>query len=119
MRSTAVSPGTTATSAHGKLPISRPPPGRNPSEIPAPVRVPTDAYADNWTDYGIVSPDPDRDVSTLYRILIHDLSDFAVFMMDSNGIITTWNAGVERNLGYTEEEFVGHPVSMIFVPEDI
>jgi PAS domain S-box-containing protein len=40
-------------------------------------------------------------------------------MMDPQGIITTWNAGVERNLGYTEHEFVGQPVSIIFIPEDI
>src|SRR5207248_8703628 len=55
----------------------------------------------------------------LYRILIHDLGDFAIFMTDPNGIITTWNAGVERNLGYTEAEFVGQSVSIIFTPEDI
>ena len=40
-------------------------------------------------------------------------------MMDPEGTITTWNAGVFRNLGYNEEEFIGMNVSNIFAPEDV
>jgi PAS domain S-box-containing protein len=53
------------------------------------------------------------------RLLVHQLTEFAIFLMDTDGIITTWNAGVERNLGYRENEFIGKPVSMIFTPEDV
>lgn len=68
----------------------------------------------------IISKNPeDRDYGKLYRLLVHELTDFAIFMMDPNGMITTSNAGVERNLGYTESEFVGQSVSIIFTPEDI
>jgi len=72
------------------------------------------------TSRNIISANPeDRDYSELYRLLVHELTDFAIFMMDPDGIITTWNAGVERNLGYTESEFVGQPASIIFTPEDV
>src|SRR5579883_2804052 len=39
-------------------------------------------------------------------------------MTDPDGIITTWNKGVEYNLGYPRDAFVGHDVAMIFTPED-
>jgi PAS domain S-box-containing protein len=71
------------------------------------------------SDHGMISRDPGRDVGTLFRTLIHDLNDFAIFVMDPDGIITTWNAGVERNLGYTEQEFIGQPISIIFTQEDV
>lgn len=60
----------------------------------------------------------DRDAARLYRLLVHQLPDFAIFMLDPQGIITTWNEGVLRNFGYTEDEFVGKPASMVFTPED-
>ncbi len=59
------------------------------------------------------------DAARLYRLLVHQLTDFAIFLIDPDGIITTWNAGVRRNLGYEEHEFVGKDVSMIFTLEDI
>lgn len=67
-----------------------------------------------------VSRHPEEvDAARLYRLLVHQLGDFAIFLIDPDGIITTWNAGVERNLGYQEHEFIGKNVSMIFSPEDI
>ena len=54
-----------------------------------------------------------------FRSFIHDLNGVAIFTMDADGCITSWNAGVERYLGYSESEFVGRSVSMIFTAEDI
>lgn len=68
--------------------------------------------------------DPTRDsleydFRQLYRLLVRDLADFAIFVMDPSGRITTWNAGVERNLGYDESEFIGQHFSKLFTPEDV
>jgi two-component system CheB/CheR fusion protein len=53
-----------------------------------------------------------------YRMLIDSATDFAIFMLDLEGRITTWNSGSERICGYTEREALGKPGSIIFVPED-
>ena len=59
-----------------------------------------------------------RHSAETYRLLVENLRDFAVFMMDRGGRITSWNLGVGHVLGYGEPEFVGRPAAMIFTPED-
>ncbi len=61
----------------------------------------------------------DVDAARLYRLLVHQLPEFAIFLIDPEGNITTWNSGVLKNLGYQEHEFVGQNVAMLFTPEDI
>ncbi len=58
------------------------------------------------------------DRARLYNILISQLGDFAVFLTDPHGFLASWNPGVERILGYAEDEWVGNSVEMIFTPED-
>ncbi len=54
----------------------------------------------------------------LYRMQVRELRGYAMFMIDPQGILTSWNAGVEQLLGYTEEEWIGQHASIIFTPED-
>jgi PAS domain S-box-containing protein len=54
----------------------------------------------------------------LYRIQVRDAANYAMFMVDHAGTILTWNSGVEKLLGYTEEEWVGQHASIIFTPAD-
>src|SRR5947209_5703755 len=60
----------------------------------------------------------DAHEASLYRNLVKDLPNYAIFRVDSDGTITSWNSGVERILGYSEEQFVGRPFSILFTPED-
>lgn len=60
----------------------------------------------------------DKDFTTLYRLLVEELTDYAIFLMDTQGWITSWNKGVEQNLGYKEEEFIGQHARIILTPED-
>ncbi len=53
-----------------------------------------------------------------YRFLVEKLEDYAIFMMDVNGSITTWNKGAEIQFGYFEEEVLGKNFSIIFTEED-
>src|SRR5947199_7030976 len=54
----------------------------------------------------------------LYRMQVRELRGYAMFMIDPAGIITSWNAGVEQLLGYSEEEWVGQHAHKIFTPEE-
>lgn len=57
------------------------------------------------------------DYARLYSLLIEDLPEYAVFLMDPDGTIRSWNPGVERILGYKRDEWVGRNVSIIFTAE--
>lgn len=53
-----------------------------------------------------------------YRTLIEAVEDYAIFALDLDGKITSWNEGVEYILGYTQEEVIGMHLSELFIPED-
>lgn len=57
--------------------------------------------------------------ANLYRVLVKELGEYAIFFINCDGMFGSWNAGVERLLGYSEQEFVGCPFSMIFTQADI
>ena len=54
----------------------------------------------------------------LYRMQVRELRNYAMFMLDPDGIITSWNAGVEQLLGYSEVEWIGQHACMIFTPAE-
>jgi PAS domain S-box-containing protein len=54
-----------------------------------------------------------------YRILVDTCEDHAIFMLDPQGQIVSWNVGAERMSGYTPEQAVGRNFSCFFSPEDI
>lgn len=54
-----------------------------------------------------------------FRLLVEDVQDYAIFMLDTSGRFVSWNAGVERILGYSEAEFIGQHASCIFTAEDV
>jgi PAS domain S-box-containing protein len=60
----------------------------------------------------------DRELAQLYRLQVRDLEDAAFFLITPDGVITTWNRGVEKIFGYTEQEWVGQNASLIFTAED-
>jgi PAS domain S-box-containing protein len=51
-----------------------------------------------------------------YRTLIDAVRDYAIFLLDADGIVATWNAGAERIKGYRADEVIGRHFSM-FYPE--
>ena len=61
--------------------------------------------------------EPARD-DQLFRILVQGVTDYAIFLLDVDGRITTWNPGAERIKGYTAAEVVGSHFSRFYTPED-
>lgn len=56
--------------------------------------------------------------SELYRVQVRESTQYAMFVLDTDGIILSWNAGVQHILGYSEEEWIGQHASIIFTKAD-
>lgn len=54
-----------------------------------------------------------------YRILVESVKEYAIFSTDALGIVTTWNAGAERILQFTESEILGKPMSLVYTTDDV
>ncbi len=52
-----------------------------------------------------------------FRLLVESVRDYAIFMLDANGRVATWNSGAERIKGYAADEIIGQHFS-IFYPAD-
>ncbi|HEY5278785.1 MAG TPA: PAS domain S-box protein [Pseudolabrys sp.] len=53
-----------------------------------------------------------------YRLLIEAVTDYAIYMLDPTGIVTSWNPGAHRFKGYTADEIVGQHFSRFYTEED-
>jgi PAS domain S-box-containing protein len=54
-----------------------------------------------------------------FRILVEAIEDYAVFMLDPDGVVATWNAGAQRIKGYTADEVLGQPIDRFYTAEDL
>src|SRR5947209_9658729 len=52
-----------------------------------------------------------------FRLLVESVRDYAIFMLDPQGHVLTWNAGAERFKGYRAHEIVGRHFSTFYPPE--
>ena len=52
-----------------------------------------------------------------FRLLVESVRDYAIFMLDPNGVVLTWNAGAERFKGYRADEIIGQHFSRFYPPE--
>ena len=59
-----------------------------------------------------------RESERQFRLLVAGVTDYALFMLDPNGIVTSWNAGAERIKGYTAEEIIGQHFSRFYTEPD-
>jgi PAS domain S-box-containing protein len=53
-----------------------------------------------------------------FRNLVDSVTDYAIFMLDQAGHVTTWNAGAERIKGYSGDEIIGQHFSIFYTEED-
>ncbi|HXH43193.1 MAG TPA: PAS domain S-box protein [Bradyrhizobium sp.] len=54
-----------------------------------------------------------------YRRLIEAVIDYAIFQLDPEGNVATWNPGAERIKGYAPEDIIGQHFSRFYTPEDV
>lgn len=54
-----------------------------------------------------------------FRRLVEAVKDYAIFMLNTEGVITTWNSGAKRITGFTDAEILGKHVSVFYTQKDI
>lgn len=68
-----------------------------------------------------IRPTPPRggDSPDLYRALVETVRDYAIFVLDPEGCVLTWNLGAQALKGYTKEEIIGKHFSTFYPPEAV
>jgi PAS domain S-box-containing protein len=66
-----------------------------------------------------VTADNRREGDARFELLVESVKDYAIFMLDPSGVVTTWNSGAERIKGYKASEIVGKHFSTFYPPEDV
>ena len=54
----------------------------------------------------------------LFRLLVQSVTDYAIYMLDTEGHVSSWNPGAERIKGYSPEEILGKHFSRFYTPDD-
>jgi PAS domain S-box-containing protein len=54
-----------------------------------------------------------------YQLLVEAITDYAIYLLDANGVIVSWNPGAQRMKGYAPEEIIGEHFSRFYLPEDV
>ena len=58
-----------------------------------------------------------RHAAEEFKLLVDGVRDYAIFMLDGNGRVTTWNSGAERLKGYEGDEIIGKDFSIFYTEE--
>jgi len=53
-----------------------------------------------------------------FRVLVQGVTDYAIYTLDPDGLVTNWNAGAQRIKGYSPDEVVGQHFSLFYTPDD-
>ena len=54
-----------------------------------------------------------------WRLLVNQVEEYAIFMLDRDGFVTTWNEGAKNMKGYAEKEILGQHFSTFYPEEDV
>jgi PAS domain S-box-containing protein len=53
-----------------------------------------------------------------FELLVQSVTDYAIYMLSIDGIVSSWNAGARRFKGYEADEIIGHHFSCFYTPQD-
>jgi PAS domain S-box-containing protein len=59
-----------------------------------------------------------RESEERFRLLVERVRDYAIFMLDPDGIVRSWNEGAQALKGYTAQEIIGRHFSAFYTPQD-
>ena len=78
-----------------------------------------DRHAARKTDWREFRNLSDIEADHRYRRLVEAVQDYAIFMLDLSGNVTSWNPGAQRAKGYSAEEITGRHFSLFYTSEDV
>ena len=76
----------------------------------------SDSSSDSSDRQGI--EDALRESEENFRLLVSAVQDYAIFMLDINGCVATWNEGAERIKGYSDTEVIGRHFSLFYTEDE-
>ncbi len=60
-----------------------------------------------------------RESEDCFRLLVEGIRDYAIFLVDAEGLITSWNPGGQKAFGYRDRDILGQPLIRLYPPEDV
>lgn len=66
----------------------------------------------------IATSETSADTDRRYRLLVDSIKDYAIFLLDPEGCVTSWNAGAQRFIGYAAHDIIGHNFSRFYREKD-
>jgi len=60
-----------------------------------------------------------RESEQRFRMMVEGVKDYAIYMLDAEGRVATWNSGAQNIEGYTAREILGKPLATFFTSEDV
>src|SRR5438045_1745211 len=68
------------------------------------------------------SPNQDRVIAfggdRRFELLVNAVTDYAIYLLDADGYVASWNRGAQRFKGYDADEIIGQHFSVFYTPED-
>jgi PAS domain S-box-containing protein len=86
--------------------------------VPPPV-IFVGVVSDPQGEFAPDAPPALRASEVPFRLLVEAVEDYAIFMLDPDARIVSWNAGARRIKGYEADEVLGRPLSLFYTSEDV
>ncbi|MES2938500.1 MAG: PAS domain S-box protein [Pseudomonadota bacterium] len=67
----------------------------------------------------LADPRPDSSVEQRLQLLIDAVVDYGIFVLDTEGRVSSWNSGAQKLKGYTRQEILGQHFSVFYPPESV
>ncbi|MET0581711.1 MAG: ATP-binding protein [Pseudoxanthomonas sp.] len=71
------------------------------------------------TNYAAPSSPELSDEARQLALLVQSVTDYAIYMLDADGYVRSWNAGGQRIKGYLQQEIIGQHFSRFYLPDDV
>ena len=72
----------------------------------------------HWRQRALAPGGIAQEIGDLHRLLVESVQDYAIFALDPDGFILSWNPGAQRFKGYTADEIIGQHFSRFYSAED-